>query len=169
MFSLCYEKFNVIDISSVQSVVSDSLRPHGPHHARLPCPSPIPRACSNSCLLSQWYYPTFSSSIVPFSCLQSCPTSESFPVSQFFASGGQSIGASVQPQSFQWIFRTDFHYDWLVCFPCCPRDFQESSPAPQFESITQPSSRMIPLLMLDLSHHSTHYLQLIGSGLNIES
>ena len=76
-------------------VVSDSLRPHGLQHDRLPCPSPTPRACSNSCPSSRWCHPTMSSSVVPLSsCLQSFPASESFPVSQFFASGGQSIGAS---------------------------------------------------------------------------
>jgi len=64
------------------SVVSDSLQPHGLQHARLPCPSPTPRACSNSCPLSQWCHPTTSSSIVPFSsCLQSFLASESFPMS----------------------------------------------------------------------------------------
>ena len=75
--------------------MSDSLRPHGLQHARFPCPSPIPGACSNSCSSSWWFHPTISSSVVPFSsCLQSFPASGSFPVSQFFASGGQSIGAS---------------------------------------------------------------------------
>jgi len=78
-----------------RSVVSNSLRPHGLQHARPPCPSPTPRAYSNSCLLSQWCHPTISSSVVPsFSCLQSFPASGSFAVSQFFTSGGQSIGAS---------------------------------------------------------------------------
>ena len=77
------------------SVLSDSLRPQGLQHARLPCLSPTPRACSNSCPLSWWYHPTISSSVVPFSfCLQSFSASGSFPVSQFFPSGGQSIGAS---------------------------------------------------------------------------
>ena len=73
----------------------NSLRPHRLQHARLPCPSPTPGACSNSCPLSRWCHPTISSSVVPFfSCLQSCPASGSFPVSQFFASGGQSIRVS---------------------------------------------------------------------------
>ena len=68
------------------SVVSDSLWPHGLQHTRLPCPSPSPRACSNSCPSSQWCHPTISSSVIPFSsCLQSFPGSRSFPVSQFFA------------------------------------------------------------------------------------
>ena len=73
----------------------DSLRPHGLQHAKPPCPSPTPEACSNSCPLSQWCHPTISSSVVPFSsCLQSFPASRSFQKSQFFTSGGQSIGAS---------------------------------------------------------------------------
>ena len=85
-------------LSSVQfnhSVVSDSLQPHGLQHTRFPRPSPTPRACSNSCLLSQRCHPTVSSSIVPLSsCLQSFPASGSFLMSQFFTSGGQSIGVS---------------------------------------------------------------------------
>ena len=81
-----------------QSVMSDSLWFHGLQHARFPCPSPTPRACSNSCPSSWWYHPTISSSAVPFSsCLQSFPASGFFfffPMSQFFPSCGQSIGAS---------------------------------------------------------------------------
>ena len=77
------------------SVMSSSLQSHGMKHARCSCPSPTPRACSNSCPSSRWYYPTISSSVVPFfSCLQSFPESGSFPMSQFFASGSQSIGVS---------------------------------------------------------------------------
>ena len=75
--------------------MSNNLWPHGLQYARLPCSSPTPRACSNSCPSSQWCNPTISSSAVPFSsCLQSFPVSESFLVSQFFASGGQSAGVS---------------------------------------------------------------------------
>ena len=78
------------------SVVSSSLQSHEVQHARLPCPSPTPRAFSNSCPSSQWCHPTSSSSVVPFSsCLQSFPASGSLPMSQLFASGGQSIGVSV--------------------------------------------------------------------------
>ena len=67
----------------------------GLQHAMLPCPSPTPGVCSNSCSLSQWCHPTISSSVVPFSShLQSFPKSGSFPMRQFFASGGQSTGAS---------------------------------------------------------------------------
>ena len=72
-----------------------TLWPHRLQHVRLPCPSWTPGACSNSCPLSQWCHPTTPSSVIPFSsCLQSFPESGSFPVSQFFAPGGQSIGAS---------------------------------------------------------------------------
>ena len=103
--------------SSVQfscSVMSDSLRPHGLQHARPPCPSPAPRACSNSCPLSRWCHPTTSSSVVPFSsCLQCFPVSGSFPLSQVFASGGQSTGASasasVLPMNIQ-----DWFIHWQV-------------------------------------------------------
>ena len=77
-----------------RSVVSDSLQPHGLQHARIPCPSPTPRVYSNSCPLSRWCHPTISSSVIPFSRLQSFLASGSFPVSQLFALGGQSIGAS---------------------------------------------------------------------------
>ena len=96
------ENKQMIEIShqlhSVQfshSVVSNSLWPHGLQHARLPCSSPTPGACSNSCPFSRRCHPTISSSVVPFSsCLQSFLASGSFPMSQSFASGGQSIGAS---------------------------------------------------------------------------
>ena len=95
--------------SSVQfsrSVMSDSLRPHGLQHARLLCPSPTPRAYSNSCPARRWCHPIISSFVVPFSsCLQSFPASGSFPMSRFFASGGQSVGvsasASVLPMNIQ--------------------------------------------------------------------
>ena len=99
----------VFSENSVQlshSVVSNSLRPHGLQHARLPCPSPTPGVHSNSCPLSWWCHQTVSSSVVPFSsCLQSFPASGSFQMSQLFASGGQSIGvwasASVLPMNTQ--------------------------------------------------------------------
>ena len=95
--------------SSIQfshSVMSNSLQLHGLQHARLPCPSPAPGVYSNSCPLSQWCYPTISSSVISFcSHLQSFPTSGSLQMSQFFAWGGQSTGvsasASVLPMNFQ--------------------------------------------------------------------
>ena len=77
------------------SVMSDSLWPHGLQHARLPCPSPTPGAYSSSCPLSPWWHPTILSSVITFSsCLQSFPASGSFQMSQFFTTGGQSIGVS---------------------------------------------------------------------------
>ena len=85
-------------MTSVQfscSAMSNSLQPHGPQNARLPCSSTTPGACSNSCSWSRWCHPTISSSVIPFSsCLQSFPASESFPASQLFVSGGQSIAVS---------------------------------------------------------------------------
>ena len=76
-------------------VVSNSLRPHGLLHARLPCPSPTPGTYSDSCPSSRWCHPTISPSVIPFSsCLQSFPASESFPGSQYFTSDGLSIGVS---------------------------------------------------------------------------
>ena len=130
--------FIIVIISSVQlsgSVVSHSLRPHGLQHARPP--SPTPGDYSNSCPLSQWCHPTISSSVFPFSShLQFFPASGSFQMSQFFASGGQSIGvsasASVLPMNIQ---------DW---FPlgwtgwdlfAVQGTLKESSPTPQFKSI----------------------------------
>ena len=90
----------------ILSVVSNSLQPHGLQHARLPCPSPTPGACSNLCPLSQWCHPAISSSAIAFSsCPQSFPASGSFQMSQFFASGAQSVGvsasASVLPMNIQ--------------------------------------------------------------------
>ena len=80
---------------SVQSLMANSLQPHGLQHARLPCPSPTPGVYSNSCPLSRWCLPAISSSVIPFSSnLQSFPASGSFPMSQFFASGGHSIRVS---------------------------------------------------------------------------
>ena len=108
--------------------MSGSLWPHGLQHVRLPCPLPSSRVCSNSCPWSRWCHPTISSSVVPFSShLQSFPATGSLPRSQFFTSGGQSVGvsasASVLPMNIQ---------DWS---PCSPRDSQESSPISQFKSI----------------------------------
>ena len=106
---MCLRKKGRLGFSSVRfsrSVVSGSLWPHGLEHARLPCPSPTPGAYSNSCTSSWWCHATISSSVVPFSShLQSFPASGSFPMSQFFTSGDQSIGvsalASVLPVNIQ--------------------------------------------------------------------
>ena len=95
------------------SVMSNSFQPHGLQLARLPCPSPSPKVCSNPCPLNWWWHPTISSSVTPFSaCPQSFVASGSFPVSWLFASGGQSTGASssssVLPMSIQGLFPLGF-------------------------------------------------------------
>ena len=87
--------FGSVHIS--RSVVSDSLQPHESQHTRPPCPSPSPGVHSDSRPLSQWCHPAISSSVVPFSCPQSLPASESFPMSQLFAWGGQSTRVSALP------------------------------------------------------------------------
>ena len=97
--------------------MSNSVGPHGLQHTSLPCPSPSPGICSNSCPLSRWCHPTISSSVIPFSsCPQSFPTSWSFSMSQFFAPVGQSIGASasasVLPMT-DYSGLISFRVDWL--------------------------------------------------------
>ena len=136
--SWIYLLFNYIYFSSTLfncSVMSNTLQPHGLQHARLPSPSPTSRVYSNSCPLSRWCHPNISSSAVPFSSLlQSFPASESFPMSQFFASGGQNIGASASA----WVLPMNIQ-DW---FPLGFTGFISlqskglwSSPTPQFKSI----------------------------------
>ena len=112
--------------------MSNSLWPHGLQHNRLPHPSPTPTACSNSCPLSQWCHPTISSSVIPFSShLQSFPTSGSFPMSQVFASGDQSIGASVAasvlPMNHQDWFLLGLTFDLLAVKGTLKRLFQHHS------------------------------------------
>ena len=109
------ETLETIQLS--RSVTPNSLQPHGLQHARPPCPLITPGVYSNSCLLSRWCHPTISFSAIPFSsCLQSFPVSGSFQISQFFASGGQSIGASasasVLPVNFQDWFPLGWT-DWI--------------------------------------------------------
>ena len=112
-----------------RSDMSNCLQPHELQHARLPCPSQTPGACSNSCPSSRWCNPIISSSVIPFSsCPQSFPASESFPRSQFFASGGQSIGTSastsVLPMNI--FFRMDW-LDLLAVQETCKRLLQHHS------------------------------------------
>ena len=100
------------------SVMSYSLWPHGLQHARLPCPSPTPGVYSNSCPLSLWCHPTISSSVIPFSSpLQSFPASESFPMSQLFAWGSQSIGVSASASVLPVNIQDWFPLGWtgLIC------------------------------------------------------
>ena len=123
------------------SVVSDTLWPHGQKHTRLPCPSPSPGACSNSCALSWWCHATISSSIVPFLLLPSI-----FPSIKVFSnestvhiswSNYWSFSFSISPSHIQsW-----FPLGLTVWSPYSPRDSQESSPAPQFESIDSSGHR----------------------------
>ena len=104
--------FILVQFSSIaQSCLT--LWPHGLQHARLPCPSPTSRVYSNSCPLSQWCHPTISSSVVPFSShLQSFPASGSFQMSQFFASGGQSIGISASASVLSMNIQDWFPLGW---------------------------------------------------------
>ena len=92
------------------TVLPNFLWPHGLQHARLPRLSPTPGVCSKLFPFSWWSHPTISSSVIPFSCLESLPASRSIPMSQFFTSGGQSIGVSAFSTCHwkQWLFRTDF-------------------------------------------------------------
>ena len=124
-------RLNMLQFS--RSVVSDYLQPHGLQYASLPCPSSTPGVYSNLCPLSQWCHPTISSSVIPFSSLlQSFPASGSFPMSQFFAAGGQSIGVSASTSVLPMNIEDWFSSGWTGC---SPRDSQESSPTPQFKSI----------------------------------
>ena len=105
--------------------MSNSLRLHELQHAWLLCPPLSPGVCSDSCPLSQWCYLTILSSATPLL----------FQWVRSLKKVAKILELQLQHQSFQWIFRVDFCYDWLVGSPCDPRDSQESSPALQFESI----------------------------------
>ena len=158
------KKLRSFQFSSVQfthSVVSNSLQPHELQNARPTCPSPTPRVHPNSCPLSRWCHPAIPSSVLPFSsCPQSFPVSESFPVNQLFAWGGQSIGVSALDQSFQWIPRTDIFQNGLVGSPCSPRDSRESSPTPQLKSINSSALSLLhsPTLTSIHDHRKNHSL-----------
>ena len=119
--SYCFITINEKHTFAVHSAVSDSFRPHGLQHARLPCPSPSPGVCSNACPMSRWCHPSISSSVIPFS---SCP--QTFQLQSLFQWVGSSHqvakGLELQHQSFQGKFRVDFLHDWLVWSPCSPRD-----------------------------------------------
>ena len=114
----------------------DSLQPHGLQDAKLPRPSLSLGVCPCSCPMNQWCHPTISFSVVPFSsCLQSFPASGSFPKSQLFTSGGESIRASASASVLLMSIQAWFSLGRLVWSPCCPTDSRESSPAPQWGSI----------------------------------
>ena len=117
------------------STVSDSLWAHEFQHVRVPCPSPSPGVCS--CPLSQWWHPTISYSVIPFSSYpQSFPASGSFPMSQLFTSGGQSIGASASASVLPMNIQDLFPLGLTGLISLHPRDSQMSSPTPQFKCIS---------------------------------
>ena len=132
---ICLLWRNTYSDPSVQfscSVVSDSLWPHGLLHAR---PSPTPRVLPNSCPLSQWCHPTISSSVVPFSsCPQSFPASGSFPKSQFFTSGGQSIGVSASTSVLPMNTQDWSPLGWTGWISLAVQGSLKTPPTPQFKS-----------------------------------
>ena len=142
------------------SVVSDSLRPHELQYARPPCPSPTPGVHPNPCPFSLWCHPT-SSSVVPISsCPQSLPASGSFPMSQLFASGGQSIGISASTSVLTMNTQDWSPLGWTSGSPWSPRDSQESSPTPQFKSINSSAFSFLycPTLTSIHDHWENHSL-----------
>ena len=151
----CYHSFSSVQFSF--SVVSDSLWPHEPQHARPYCPSPTPTVHPHPGPLSWWCRPTVSSSVIPFSsCPQSLPGSGSFPMSQLFACSGQSIGVSVLPMNTQ-----DWSpLGWMVGSSCSSRESQESSPTPQFKSIKSSALSFLhsPTLTSIYDHWKNHSL-----------
>ena len=161
IFSECFLSVQKLIIQFSCSVVSDSLRPHEPQHARPPCPSPTTAVYPNSCPLSWWCHATISSSVVPFSsCPQSFPAAGSFQMRQLFASGGQSIGVSgstsVLPMNPGLIF---FRMNWLDLL-AVQGTSQESSPTPQFKSINSSALSFLysPTLTSIYDHWKNHSL-----------
>ena len=151
-----------INVQFSYSVVSDSLWPHEPQHARPHCPSPTLGIYSNSCPLSQWCHPDISSSVIPFSsCPQSLPASGSFPMSQLFAWGGQSTGVSALSSFLPKISKglISFRMDWLDLL-VVQGDSQESSPTPHFKSIDSSVLSLLhsPTLTPIHDHRKNHSL-----------
>ena len=128
--------YSKVQFSSVtQSCLT--LQLHGLQHASPTCPSPTPRVYSNSCPLSWWCHPTISSSVIPFSsCLQSFPASGSFPMTHLYASGGQSMGASASASVLPMNIQDWLPLGWTGWISLLSKDSQESSPTPQFKSIS---------------------------------
>ena len=153
----------MMSFSSVQfsrSVMSDSLWPHESRHTRPPCPSPAPGVYPNSCASSQWCHPAISASVVPFSCPKSLPASESFPMSQLFEWGGQSIGVSalvsVLPKEHPGLI--SFRMDWLDLLAV--QGISKNPPTPHFKSINSLalSFRHSPTLTSIHDHWKNHSL-----------
>ena len=133
------------------SVMSNYLQPHVLQHARLPYPSPIPRACSNSSPSSLWCHPTISFSVILFSLFHhSFPVSGSYPMSQFFPSDGQNIGASASASVLSMNNQGWFFKNWPVWSPCGLRNYQESSE--NFETINS----LALSLLYNPNHTSIH-------------
>ena len=148
--------------------MSGSLLLHGLQHTRLHCPSLPCRVCSNSCPLSWWCYLTISSSASLFSCPLILPNIRVF--FQWVSSSHQVskiLELQLQYQSFQWIFRVDYLYNWLVWSPCSSRDSQESSSAPQFESFNYLALSFLYVTTLisiydHWKNHSFNYSTFVG-------
>ena len=138
-------------------VMSNSLWPHGLQHTRPPCPSPPPEVCPSSCSLHRRSRPASSSSDALFSfCPQSFPASGTFPMSIPFSSDDQNTGASASAS----VLPVNIQEDWLFWSPCCPRDFQECYPAPQFKSINSLALFLLygPALTTVRDHWEDHTL-----------
>ena len=118
--------------------MSNSVQPHGLQHTRPPCPSPTPRVYSNSCPLSQWCHPAISSSVIPFSHLQSFPASGSFQMSQFFTSGGQSIGVSASTSVLPMNIQDWFPLEWTGWISFQSKGLSRAFSNTQFKSINSP-------------------------------
>ena len=152
--------------------MSDSLQPHGLEHARLLCSPLSPRVCSNSCPFSCYDYLTISSSATPFSFPQSFPTSGSFPMRKLFLSGGQSLGASVSATALPMNIQDSFSLGLTGLISCNPRDSEESSPAPRFESN---NSLVLSLLYdptltsicNDWKNHSFDFMELVSKVMSL--
>ena len=147
------------------SVVSYSLKSHGLQHTRPACPSPTPGVYSNSCPLSRWCRPTISSSVIPFSRLQSFPASVSFQWVYSSHQVARVLKFQLQHQSFQWIFRTDFLLDDWLDLLAVQGTLQVSSPTPQFKSINSSALSFLYSLTLTSIHdywknHSFDYIDL---------
>ena len=158
------KKISIHSIVVQPSSHVNSLQSHGLQHTRPPCPSSSSGVCPNSCLLHQWCCLAISSSDTLFSfCPQSFPALETFPMSHLLVSDNQNTGtsasASVLPVTIQgW---SPLRLDWS---PCCPRDYQESSPAPQFEDISSSAFCLLyhPALTTVRGHWGDHSFWLYG-------
>ena len=136
MQCICYKYFFPYSVQFSCSVVSDSLRFHEPQHTRPPCPSPTPRVYPNPCPLSRWCHLAISSSVVPFSsCPQSFPASGSFPLSQLFASGSQSIGVSASTSVLPVNTQDWSRLGWTGWISLQSKGLSRVSATPQFKSI----------------------------------